>query len=216
MTPSVTHITESVGQETEAGTDDPMQSRLIVTDSHGQGYSGPDWVDSQTQAEIAAELENEMAHELEPAALYSDDDQDSEWWRQDRYGMVDFEGHWDEDEREKEAEAEVQKAVKERGFGVGRWVDGLVDVFLKIDEDEEERDLEVGLPSRDDDVATQEADKAAPSRRAEGEPNKTGGAEGSGHTSSSDDSIEAAPENPKSVWEDVAWFGRLVLRTARS
>ena len=200
-------------QVTEAGTDDPALSTLITTESHGQGYSGADWVDSQTQAEIAAELEADMAAELEPAELYEEDGQDEEWWREDRYGAMDFDGHWDEDERQDEVE--VKRAVKERGFVVGRWVDGVVDAFLKLDDNEEEPDLEVGVPPASEAVRKAEKGPAGSAGSEEGDERpKLSADDNSGHVS--DDAMEPAPAYPTGVWQDVAWFSRLVFRTARS
>jgi hypothetical protein len=214
MSPSTPRPAGSFLQVTETGTDDPVRSRLITTESHGQAYPGPDWVDSQTQAEIAAELEGEMAAELEPAELYDEDDEDKEWWREDRYEAVDFEGHWDEDE--KQDEAEIQRAVRERGFGVGRWVDGVVDAFLRLDDNDsdEERDLEVGLPEEILHSNSKQAPAELRTTREGEDGRKSSADESSGHVS--DDAIEPAPTHPTSVWEDVAWFGRLVFRTARS
>jgi hypothetical protein len=214
MSPSTPRPAGSFLQVTETGTDDPALSRLITTESHGQGYSGPDWVDSQTQAEIAAELEGEMTAELEPAELYDEDDQDKEWWREDRYEAVDFEGHWDEDE--KQDEAEIQRAVRERGFGVGRWVDGVVDALLRLDDNdsEEERDLEVGIPEAIPHNNSEQAPAESHTTRDGKDGPKSSPDESSGHVS--DDAMEPAPAHPTSVWEDVAWFSRLVFRTARS
>jgi hypothetical protein len=213
MSPSTPRPAGSFLKVTETGTDDPALSRLITTESHRQGYSGPDWADSQTQAEIAAELEVEMAAELEPAELYDEDDQDKEWWREDRYGAVDFDGHWEDDARQDEAE--VQRAVKEGGFGVGRWVDGVVDALLRLDDNEDERDLEAGIPSASETVLKSDEPDGGVIPQADG----TAGEkppldESSGHVS--DDAMEPAPAHPASAWEDVAWFGRLVFRTARS
>ena len=213
MSPSTPRPTGSFLQVTEIGTDDPAISRLITTESHGQAYSGPDWVDSQTQAEIAAELEADLAAELEPAELYDEDGNEEEWWREDRYGTVDFDGHWDEDERQDEAD--LKRAVREGGFRVGRWVDGVVDAFLNLDDNEEEPDLEVGAPPVSEDVSHSQGPLAAsvgPDQRDEQPKSSTG--ESAGHVS--DTAMEPAPTHPASVWEDLAWFGRLVLRTARS
>lgn len=188
---------------------------MISTHASGQGLSGPDWADSQTQAEIAAEL----AAELDASeALYPDEEQEGEWWREDRYGGVDFDGHWDVDDDEggKQDEADVQRAVRERGFGVGRWVDGIVDVFLKLEGDdaEEEQDAHVvdHIPGAEADSGTQEQSEDATEGLQQSRRKMTTESTGQG----ADDSIEPAPENPKSAWDDIAWFSRLVLRTAAS
>lgn len=212
MSPSTPRPAGSFAQIAETGTDDPALSRLITTESHGQGYVGPDWADSQTQAEIAAELEGEMAAELEPAELYDEDDQDTEWWREDRYGTLDFDGQWEDEE--KEDEAEVQRAVREGGFKLGKWVDGVVDALLRLD-DEEEPDLEVGIPSVTEPVVrNDQLDGTLDAQTEEQTEEKHPVDESSGHDS--DDAMEPAPAHPTSVWEDVAWFSRLVFRTARS
>jgi len=213
MSPSTPRQTGSFLQVPETGTDDPALSRLITTGSRGQGYSGPDWVDGQTQAEIAAELEADMAAEMEPAELYEEDGQEDEWWREDRYGAVDFDGQWDDDDRQDEAD--VKRAVREGGFTIGRWVDGVVDAFLRLDDNEEDRDLEVGLPARSETVLKGEELEARSIPQIDGQTEeKPPPDDSSGHVS--DDAIEPAPVHPASVWEDVAWFGRLVFRTARS
>lgn len=212
MSPSTPRPAGSFVQVAGTGTDDPALSRLITTESHGQGYVGPDWVDSQTQAEIAAELESEMAAELEPAEIYDEDEDDREWWREDRYAAVDFEGHWKDEE--KEEEAEVQRAVREGGFRLGKWVDGVVDALLRLD-DEEERDLEVGIPPAAEPVVRSDPlDGKLDTQTEEQTEEKPPPDESSGHVA--DDAMEPAPANPTSIWEDVAWFSRLVFRTARS
>ena len=212
MSPSTPRPASSFVRVAPSGTDDPTLSRLITTECHGQGYAGPDWTDSQTQAEIAAELEGEMAAELEPAELYEEDEQDQEWWREDRYGALDFDGQWEDEE--KEDEAEVQRAVREGGFGFGKWVDGVIDALARLD-DEEERDLEAGMSPAtevvvrgdklDGNLETQTNGQNEESRPLD---------ESSAHVF--DDAVERAPAHPKSVWEDVAWFSRLVFRTACS
>ena len=150
----------------------------------------PDWADSQTQAEIAASLEREFSQELDDDGL----------------GLVldDDGNHHDYDLGNEERE--IQAAVHARGFRLGRWMDGLVDVFLQIDDGEAEaaQEEECGLddapPASEEEP--QEASDVAESPR-EGE-------------ILSEDDMEPAPQNPKSMWEDMAWFGRLVLRTAMS
>ena len=195
-------------RQSQAATDGPSTSRLISTSSHDQAFAVPDWADEQTQAEIAVELEASIAAGLEDDGPDSDDP-DREWWREDRYGGVDFEGHWDH--AEEEDEADVRKAMKASGFGVGRWVDGVVDAMLRI-EDLDEAGQDLGLEQSLEDAREQDARQ----REEEGTKETAEGAHPSDSRLHSDDSMETAPENPTSVWEDVAWFGRLVLHTARS
>jgi Protein of unknown function (DUF3984) len=164
--------------------------------SHDYASIEPDWADSQTQAEIAADLEMDLADELEDGELYSE--------AGDRYGVLDFEGQGIEDE-----EKEIEQAVRARGFGIGRWVDGVVDVFLKMDDvDEEEMDMKQERLDHESVTTTKEENQqnSRPAQLALQELDDV----------ASDDEIEPPPQNPKSVWEDLAWFGRLVFRTARS
>ena len=204
MSPATPRLASSFVRVAQSGTDDPTLSRLITTESHGQGYVGPDWTDSQTQAEMAAELE--------PAELYEEDEQDQEWWREDRYGALDFDGQWEDEE--KEDEAEVQRAVREGGFGFGKWVDGVIDALARLD-DEEERDLEAGIsPATEAVVRGDKLDRNLETQTDGQKEESRPVDESSRHVF--DDTVERAPAQPKSVWEDVAWFSRLVFRTACS
>ena len=127
----------------------------------------PEWV----EAEVAAELENEMARELE---------MDEDEFFRDRYGMVDFTTQFDSED-----EKDVRDALRKRGFVMGRWLDGVIDSLIML---EPEIDLEV----------------------SQEEPN----VESAPDTASvSGESIEEPPERPRSVWDDVRWFGRVVGRT---
>ena len=191
MTPTVMRASSA------AAADDPRASQgfKASTPTHVYAAMEPDWADSQTQAEIAADLEMELAEELDDGELYSDD--------ADRYGRLDFEGQGVEDEKE------IQKAVKTHGFMLGKWVDGIVDVFLKLDDaDEDEPDPKHDRP--DHEAVTMREDEKKD-------------CDVSGQCSKeemdalvSDDDMEPPPQNPKTVWEDLAWFTRLVLRTAKS
>ena len=140
----------------------------------------PDWADPHTQAEIAAETERELADEL---VVEREEDED-------RYGALEFEGHFEQVELDfdDQDEKDVQEAVRQ-GFGVGKWVDGWVDALLKI---ENEPDVEA-------------QPKAGSSVAVKPEP-----------VVATDESIEAPPEKPKSAWDDVRWFGNLVARSIGS
>lgn len=195
MTPAALAGSSAPGQVV---LDELRPSLTISTAAPAHDYATiePDWADSQTQAEIAADLEMELAEELENEELYSHDP--------DRYEELDFTRQGIEDE-----EKEIQKVVRARGFGFGKWVDGIVDVFLKMD-DADEDEAEDKLDNTDHENATfgTEEDK-------DNEPLKRLNKEEEENLAS-DDEMEPAPQNPKSVWEDLAWFGRLVLRTAKS
>ena len=154
----------------------PSELKMVTTESEYK----PDWADSRTQAEIAAEVDREMVDELE-------EDSEDEYFG-DRYGMLDFERQFDSED-----ENDVREAVQ-HGFSLGKWMDGLVDVLLKLDEDEEQ-DLEIGLPKE---VVIEDP------------PVK------SDTSVESECLIEAPLERPQGVWDDVRWFGRVIARTLGS
>lgn len=193
---AMTPAARSASSATAANDPHPSGEISISASSHDHVEIEPDWADSQTQAEIAADLEMELAGELEDEELYSDDG--------DRFDTLDFGGQGADDE-----EKEIQQAVRKRGFGLGRWVDGVVDVILKMD-DADEDELEAKQDRLHQEGVT---------LPEQGE--KDGGSPGQLSTEDmddvvSDDGMEPPPQNPKTVWEDLAWFGRLVLRTAKS
>lgn len=195
MTPTALTASYAAGQPPAADTC-PSIAMASSTSAHEYTATGPDWADSQTQAEIAADLEMDLADELEDGELYSDDE--------DRYGALDFEGQdIEEDERQ------VEQAVRAGGFRLGRWVDGVVDVFLKMDEaDEDDLDIKHAKPEIEAVTATNDDIKK------NDHPEQSGGQ--TVDDMDSDDGMEPAPQNPKSIWEDLAWFGRLIWRTAIS
>lgn len=178
--------------------DKPSVPREVSSSISTHDYLGvePDWADSLTQAKVVAGLETELADGLEDGELYPDDG--------DRYGALGFKGQGIEDE-----EREIQQTVQARGFGLGRWIDGVVDAFLKLDEaDEEGLEIEHGMLDHDV-LRGPEADTKEDDVSGEPKGQDVDDAE-------SDDEMEPAPRSPKSVWEDLVWFGRLILRTAKS
>ena len=76
--------------------------------------AAPDWADDQTQAELAAQYHEEFGDDL---------DEDG-----DPYGLLDFEGQFDSED-----EDELRESIK--GYRLGAWMDGLVDVFLRLEDD---------------------------------------------------------------------------------
>lgn len=195
MTP--TAMTASSKAEETAAENPPASAATSTSDSpRDYAVIEPDWADPQTQAEIAADLEMELAEELEDGELYSD--------QEDRYGALDFEGQDIDDE-----ETEIQQAVEAHGFRLGRWVDGVVDALLKAD-DADEDELEIEHGKLDHEVGKVTGDDSRENDVPE-DPSRQ-----DMDDVVSDDGMEPAPQNPKSVWEDLAWFGKLVLRTARS
>jgi hypothetical protein len=151
----------------------------------------PDWADEQTKEELAAQYREDFGDE------FSDDDEDP-------YGMLDFENQFDSDD-----EAELRKSIK--GYRLGAWMDGLVDVFLQLEDDFPGSQVESGKDAR-----TREREEEALKSAAHSTAN---GADTDGVASPSvrfDDAVEPPPERPKSVWDDVAWFGRMVARSVRS
>lgn len=84
-------------------------------------------------------------------------------------------------------EKDVRDALRKRGFIMGRWIDGVIDSLMML---EPEPEAEVDQ-DRKVDFARE-------------------------NVSVSGESIEEPPEKPKSVWDDVRWFGRVVGRTFSS
>ena len=82
-------------------------------------------------------------------------------------------------------EKDVRDALRKKGFLMGRWIDGVVDSLMML---EPEPELEVGRNTPKVEFAPD-------------------------YASVSGESIEEPPERPKSVWDDVRWFGRVVGRT---
>ncbi|KIW95514.1 uncharacterized protein Z519_04099 [Cladophialophora bantiana CBS 173.52] len=143
----------------------------------------PDWADEQTQAEIAAQMDAEFADELDDG---------------DPYGTLDFEAQFDSDDEE-----ELRKSIS--GYRLGRWMDGLVDVFLRLEDDfsASQVDLEAAKTGIQADPAPSNAPPAKD-------------ADPPGHSVRFDDSVEPPPDRPRGVWDDVVWFGRMLARAARS
>ncbi|KAK5053817.1 hypothetical protein LTR84_001779 [Exophiala bonariae] len=163
----------------------------------------PDWADDRTQAEIAAQIESEMADEFD--------------YDGDPYGVLDFEGQFDSDDDDgnDNDEDEVRREILASGYHLGRWVDGIVDVFLRLEDlpdpaSDENLDLEAGTGQSTKDTQIEEQSiQPAPTTV------EANDSEQSSHAS--DQSIEPPPvQRQGGVWDDVAWFGRLLARTVRS
>lgn len=147
----------------------------------------PHWDDVQTQAEIAAQVESEFADEFED----------------DPYGVLDFEGQFDSEDEE-----EVRREISR--YRLGRWMDGVVDVFLRL---EEFPDSEGGTGARDHNVDLE----AGNGQTEVSNPEASALTKDADAASAvSDASIEPPPDTPTGVWDDVVWFGRLLVRTVRS
>ncbi|RVX71613.1 hypothetical protein B0A52_03797 [Exophiala mesophila] len=160
----------------------------------------PQWDDIHTQAEIAAIVESELVEEL-------DGEEDDEFDDGDPYGVLDFDDHFDSEDEE-----DVRREIS--GYQLGRWMDGIVDVFLRLEDFPENTggglqehqgrgnfDLEAGGKSTDQ------------NRLSLTGSTKTG--EGSSVVGDEAD-IEPPPEKPTGIWDDVTWFGRLLARSVRS
>ncbi|OCT51326.1 hypothetical protein CLCR_08607 [Cladophialophora carrionii] len=155
----------------------------------------PDWADEQSRAEIAAQYHEDFGDE------FSDDDDDD-----DPYGVLDFEGQFDSED-----EDELRRSIT--GYRLGAWMDGLVDVFLRLEDDFPGSQLEATKAVREKGEGKDQNDGLAAS--ASSRPPKDADLQ-AGHSVRFDDSVEPPPERPKTVWDDVAWFGRMVARTVRS
>ena len=150
--------------------------------------AAPDWADDQTQAELAAQNHEDFGDEL---------DEDG-----DPYGVLDFEGQFDSED-----EDELRESIK--GYRLGAWMDGLVDVFLRLEDDFPGSQVDATRARTRSAVQLASDSDAAPTAAKDTEASTGSGVR-------FDDSVESPPEQPKSVWDDVAWFGRMVARTVQS
>ena len=93
---------------------------------HEDGDVEPNWADASTQAEaeMAAQLQSELADEFEGFSDGYDGDGDP-------YGMLNFEDQW-ESEDEENAEEEVRRAM--RSWRVGGWMDGAIEALLMVED----------------------------------------------------------------------------------
>ena len=161
----------------------------------------PDWADDRTQAEIAAQVESELAEEFD--------------YDGDPYGVLDFEGQFDSDDDHDSDEEEVRREILASGYHLGRWVDGIVHVFLRLEDlpdssSEQSLDLEAGSGLSSKETPLDIDPTQLPSSTV-----KTGVLEPTRFAS--DNSVEPPPpQRQGGLWDDVAWFARLVARTVRS
>jgi len=154
---------------------------MIAAGTHTE-HDGPDWADSHTQAEAeaAAEVENEIVDDFDD----------------DPYGMLDFEGHFDrfDSEDEEDVRNEISK------YGLGHWLDGIVDSFLQLEEFTDPQVQELDPNTKDTKDASEVPSQKDPETASV----------------TSERSVEPPPDRPRGLWDDLAWFGRLVARTVRS
>ena len=150
-------------------------------------HTTPDWADDQTRAEIIAAQEQGDLDD-------GDDEFNEEDEEEDPYGILDFDGQFDTDDEE-----DVRREISQ--YQLGRWMDGIVDVFLRLEDFPETQ-----TPSHLEARAADHAGLATPVPTKDAD------------TASlvSDNAVEPPPERPKGIWDDVAWFGRLIARTVRS
>jgi hypothetical protein len=167
----------------------------------------PQWDDPSSQAELAAQLQQDFGPVSSTNTNIYDDDEFDEDGDGDMYEDMDFEGHFDSEEEE-----ELRRTIS--GYGLGRWMDGLVDVMLRLEGDFEEpfnqqggnvRKQEEGVVGDGDDfdVEAVALPREADALEAQADVGFVG-------------DVEPPPETPKSVWDDAAWFARLLARSVRS
>lgn len=180
-----------------------LHTPLPMRDDELDYHPLPDWADDRTQAEIAAHVENEMADEFD--------------YDGDPYGVLDFEGQFDsdDDDDDKNDEDEVRREILASRHHLGRWIDGIVDALLRLEDvpdsaSEPNLDLEAANGRSLKDSPSDTQPQQLPSPKTEHK-----GSELSQFTP--DDSVEPPPvQREGGLWDDVAWFGRLLARTVRS
>jgi hypothetical protein len=148
----------------------------------------PQWADKETQAEYAASVPNYFQTVAQDEAPEEVD--------ADPYEDMDFEGQFDDGSDIVDEEAVRRELTSS---GLGRWFDGMVDVFLML-----EGDVQDPVESPDA-LATsthEPADVECPENPQM-------------HLEDTE-FVEPPPENPRGVWDDLRWLGRLVARTITS
>lgn len=164
----------------------------------------PDWADKDTRAEVAA---NEVGWDGD--VLQEEDFADDD----DPYGELNFDGHFDTGSEVLDEE-EVRRELS-RG-GLGKWIDGVVDVFLALEDDPpEDFDVERSREARERLRALQVAaeqgastEEVAEKGRSENRPAWLDGQE----DTDADADVRPPPEQNQGVWDDVKWLGGLVAR----
>ena len=150
----------------------------------------PDWADTATRAEaqIAASVSEDLQDELDDG---------------DPYGVLDFDEHFEP--FDSDDEAEMRRELVKNRLGLGKWIDGVVDVFLNLEDEFPDLESEEVTPRElEDGAQTFEAGAESFERERKGEEELKEG------------EVEAPPEQSQGVWGDVKWFGRLIVRTVRS
>ncbi|RMZ77529.1 hypothetical protein DV737_g4313, partial [Chaetothyriales sp. CBS 132003] len=151
----------------------------------------PDWADPESQAEIAARVAAELADEMDDS---------------DPYGMLNFEEQVDI-ELDSEDEREVRRELMAGQYG---WFDGVIDVLLRIEDEYPDPELgdTVNQPR------TRRGEGVVVGRAVTGQQGQQG--QQAKEEVLADDQVEAPPDHPQSMWDDVKWFGRLLARTVGS
>lgn len=155
----------------------------------------PDWADKDAQAEVAAEEVGWDRDVLREEGLEDDEDDDP-------YGELNLDAHFDNGSDIIDEE-EVRRELR-RG-GLGRWIDGVVDVFLMLEGDDSEdfnTERREGLErlralARESAMETDPTASEAPPAWDDGRGNEV---------------PEPPPQQAEGVWNDVRWLGGLFAR----
>ncbi|ETN45986.1 uncharacterized protein HMPREF1541_00168 [Cyphellophora europaea CBS 101466] len=168
--------------------------------AYASGIDGvePDWADKETQAELAANevgWDGEVLREEE-----AEDDEEDE----DPYGELNFDGHFDTESDildEEEVRRELNKG------GLGKWIEGVVDVFLMLEDDvPEDFDAESRQGLEQSRTLAGESARRGPSedQQEDVKPAWDDGRE--------EQDIEPPPQQPQGMWDDVRWLSNVVVR----
>lgn len=116
--------------------EDRGRSSVSISGSGSGSVSGtgtgvePDFVDERIRAEIASLRDQEDRGDFEGDGVVDYGDED-EFWDGDEYGDDGSEYDYSTDETHDEFdEADLQRLTRERGFGLGSWIDRLVEWTL--------------------------------------------------------------------------------------
>ena len=168
--------------------------------AYASGIDGvePDWADKETQAEMAANevgWDGEVLREEE-----AEDDEEDE----DPYGELNFDGHFDTESDildEEEVRRELNKG------GLGKWIEGVVDVFLMLEDDVPE---DFGAESRQG--LEQSRTLAGESARRGASEDQQEDVKPAWDDGREEQDIEPPPQQPQGMWDDVRWLSNVVVR----
>lgn len=218
-------MTSTVGSEVGSPTS-PTEERarqLPQRAAEEEEEIQPDWADAASRAEYTSSHQHgrhSSEYFSEPAtieeeedgneAFYDLPDEDDELDDDDPYGQLNLAEHFDNGSDivdEEEVRRELREHSRQSGV-LGRWFDGVVDVFMMLEEEDGQ-----------DNAGGEGARRLAEVERGFRDGQEAGKSEEKENVawfdgqSEEQQDVEPPPEGQQGVWGDVKWLGRLVARS---